>query len=325
LSATRSSPAGEYAGIAECFAAPRLSARSLADLEACLEPLRTSCWPDVAWRSSRLTVDGCPVEFAFSSGDDLLRITLEPTGPECDESQKLECALRLLAAMDRQLPQPRLIEAWRTAQAAAPLRWGAWVGLRQSGERLRSKLYVEVPRDVHGAPVWPGPLNAAVRMIGHEPDTRRTEFYYSLSGATPLQLSHALARSGVTEPHVALEALAHCMGLPLASALRWAAIGFSMATEDGNQVPGAALFFRAGAARGASPRARAFLLAGQHANGRHDSLYERLFGQTDDRALPDHGVIAVTVQAGGNLELRVGVSGAALLQARATCLQSRTR
>src|SRR5262245_59487706 len=69
-----------------------LARRAEASLGVLLNGVRSSCWPEVAWQFSQLTGDGFPVEFAFSSADDVLRYTVEVAGPELPNSRRLGCA-----------------------------------------------------------------------------------------------------------------------------------------------------------------------------------------------------------------------------------------
>jgi hypothetical protein len=315
----RPDPADNCVALAQSIGDGRLGAQALTELATCLEPLRTSCWPELAWRASRLTLDGCPVEFAFSNRDDLLRITLEPAGPECEESCKLDRALHLLETLGGADVPAASIDHWRAVQRNARLRWGAWVGLREKNARLSAKLYVEIPGDAHRCADWTGSLNALTQMIGYEPGSRRLELYCALPEATTGQLAHLLARSGVGEPHAMLDMLENAIGLPLAGALRFIRIGFSVVVDDSHETRGATLFFRANAARRRLAWLRSMLSSGPGAVRRPASPYAGLLGQYSDSTLPDHGVIAITARPDGGIELRAGISAAALAPVSPAC------
>src|SRR5215470_8459588 len=111
-----------------------------------LETLAASPWPDIAWRFSRLTEDGSPVEFTFSSHDDVFRCTIEVAGPETDAQDRITEACRLLGLRDEPQPRADVLGSWRAMQRSRVLGWGAWLGLRHDRGGTRSKLYVEVPR-----------------------------------------------------------------------------------------------------------------------------------------------------------------------------------
>jgi len=293
-----------------------LPPRDTAVLAGCLDPLRRSAWPDIAWQSSRLTRDGFPVEFTFCGQDDALRLTVEPGAPEIPEAIKLDHALRILESIGHPLPERALIARWRDVQAQASLRWGTWLGLRQSANGFRAKLYLEVPR---GADIPTGiaaPLGGRLRMIGHEPEMQRSEFYYSLFNIDAHQLTRALSHYGIGEPHAVLDQLADLAGLPVATALHWLGIGFSIATGAAGEHRGAALFFRAAAAHGGQGRIRDALLRQQQAHGLMKAGYAKLFADTKVSALPDHGVVTLGLRPDGNVALRAGISGRALLNER---------
>ena len=272
-----------------------------------------SVWPDIAWQFSRLTRDGFPAEFAFSGRDAALRLTIEPGGPELPEDEKLDAALRLLDAIRHRRPAPTLIALWRDIQRQAALRWGAWLGLRQSTKSVRTKLYVEVPRGARYQAASAAPLGGRLRMIGYEPDTERSEFYYVLPEKDAPRLSRTLEEHGIDEPGALLDAMAALAGLPVATALQWLGVGLSVATRVGRRHAGIAIYFRAAAVRGGQGRIRDALLRQQDAQGLRDTPYRALFASTDAFALPDHGVVTIGVQPDGGMELRAGISGNALL------------
>src|SRR6185437_932746 len=227
-----------FVEIARQMALPPLSRRCEAMLATYLRPLSVSAWPDVAWQSSRLTQDGCPLEFAFCGNDSGLRMTIEPARPEAPEETKLRCALRILEATGQPCPERDLFAQWEQAQMGQKLRWGAWLGVRQSAGGLQTKLYVEIPSA--GAPLAaPGRL----RMIGYEPETKRQEFYYSLPDLNVFQLTYLLAQHGVAGTAPLLEQLAALIGLPLASALHWLRLGMSIAKDRNVDTESIALFF----------------------------------------------------------------------------------
>jgi hypothetical protein len=292
-SAIRPDPADEIVAAARRLCAPPLSPRAVSELGVALDPLRRSAWPQVAWRASRLTSGGFPVEFAFSANDDLLRITLEPGGPECDAADKLDLALASMRRMDQMLPPAGLVDTWREAQKGVSLRWGCWLGLRQDADSLRAKLYIEATDGWAQDDRASSPLGGRLRMIGHEPRTRRTEFYHVLPRIAPRQLELYLERCGIAHPAPLLDTARSCLGMPLDSALKWTQLGLSRTIRDGAVLPGAGLFFRANAM--STPHVRKAMSA---------------------RAKPfDLEMVSLTANLDGRIEIRAGVSGDAVLSA----------
>ena len=306
--------AGCCLDIAQCISAGSLGARAVDDIATCLEPLRTSAWPDVAWRASRLTTDGFPVEFAFSNRDDRLRMTFEPAGPECDERQKLDRAIDLLARLGGPAIPISEVGRWKALQNEAPLRWGAWFGLRQAGEHLNAKLYIEIPRGSLIPQEWRHPIGFELVMLGHEPAAGRTEYYYALRDTGAAQLSQSLRHLGHAVSKAALDALTDCTGLPLESLMRFTGVGLSRATTTTSiPIPGVTLFFRGMFTT--RLRLRRLLVSAAHATNRPHSSYERLIATLGDDELPDHGVISVTPHGDATVEIRAGLSGIGLFRA----------
>jgi hypothetical protein len=262
-------------------------------LAPALEPLAQSVWPDVAWRFSRLTADGCPVEIGFSSEVAAVRATLEVAGPECSNHGRVDAACRLLCKLGLATPDPTLVASWRTMQAPVALRWGCWLGLRSARGQVGGKMYIELPRD-DPAP-WAG---ARSKMLGYDPVTRASEHYAALIEPTEVSLRSLLGPLGAPMRRQLLERLIELTGLPMPTLLRWIGLGASITEAD--QV---ALFFRARALRGGPSRLRALFES--------QPKYRLLFGACAATMLPDHGVVTLLPNPSGTLELRCGISAVA--------------
>ncbi|MBO4273921.1 hypothetical protein, partial [Microbispora triticiradicis] len=139
-------------------------------------------------------------------GGDAFRWTAEVAPPEVADSARLDLAVAILAAHG-QAPDPALAGALRHAQAGAGLRFGAWIGGRESPARAgssRLKLYAEIPPEFPppGLPVpssFPWgllPYGARARMLGAEPVRGRTEVYVRLPEVDPLDLLPFLHATG---------------------------------------------------------------------------------------------------------------------------------
>lgn len=101
-----------------------------------------SVWPEVAWRFSRLTNTGLPLEFAWSSRETALRYTVEVAPPEAPDAERLPLAARQLGWPHD--PWPALAP-WLALQQEQTLRFGAWLGARFSSAGPATKLYVDLP------------------------------------------------------------------------------------------------------------------------------------------------------------------------------------
>ena len=276
-------------------AARRLDPAAAAFLPAALEPVARSAWPDVAWRFSRLTTDGCPVEFAFSTHDTVFRVTLEPAPPECPEQDRLGAALTLLETMGLSRPVAERVRDWKAIQRGAELRWGCWLGLRMTSTGPRPKLYVELP------PTYPVPVpGLRPRMLGYTPVEDMSELYVTVMQPSEERLHRLLSASAPEVRDRLLAMLASVVGVPLRIALDWLGIGASFAGE----AQAVALFCRARAVRGGAATLRQRFAV-------HPG-YFAMFDGWQDANMPDHGVLTLMPRADGSIELRTGISGAAL-------------
>ena len=292
---------GDVLEIAQRFA-EGLAAREelMRCLGASLEPLSQSCWPDVAWRFSRLTVDGCPVEFGVSSIDDTFRVTFEVAGPESPDHERLAASLDILRDFVHCEPDSSTTRRWRNLQANGRLRWGAWAGLRCSGARVEPKLYLEVPRDIHFTA--PTPLPGRVRMIGFDPIRGRIETYVALSQLTQSALLHLLADLHDKTKHALLDTLTNLLGVPLHIALNWIGLGASII--EGAPTRQFALFIRARVVREGEPQFRKLFA--------RNRAYRAWLDRRPVGELPDHGVLTLIPREHGRIEIRAGLSARSL-------------
>ncbi|MFG1935172.1 hypothetical protein ACGFK1_31675 [Mycobacterium sp. NPDC048908] len=189
--------------------APDAVATARPALARILEPLRASQWPQVAWRFSRLTASGNPVEFSFSTADPALRYTAEVAGPEVDTRSRLPRALTLLAELSAgaTIP-PALADELAALQQAGQPQWGAWIGGRHDGTRSRYKLYADVPPGIDtttflvnqlGCPHLLAHRRSRLEGVGHEIQTGLTELYFRLDGLDVADTGVLLHRSGLGE------------------------------------------------------------------------------------------------------------------------------
>jgi hypothetical protein len=274
--------------------------------DACMAAVEHSAWPEVAWRFSRLTADGNPVEFSFSSASSGLRYTVEVGGPEMPEERRIEAACAILEQLGHRGPPADVLEDWRAMQASHSLRWGCWLGIRHQGNSEKSKLYIEVPPDAKisvGCLALPG---SRLVMIGYESGTGRLEYYFRKQ---PLGIGDLKLLSDT-----AIGALEELYNMPIATALEFSSPAYSVSGLNGaSQI---AFFVRAGWI-GGSAAARRQLLRCESSGGALDA-YQKLVGRFRDDDLPDHGVLTLGLnhQEGSdkNVDLRAGLSGRALMR-----------
>ena len=123
-----------------------------------LSRVNASAWPDVAWRASRLTNTGAPLEFAWASRDCAIRWTAEVAPVETPDRERLGIAAGL-AFPDGACPVERL-DRVSQLQVGQQLRFGAWLGMRHRAEGDEAKVYAELP---------PVPLVRAATALGVGP------------------------------------------------------------------------------------------------------------------------------------------------------------
>jgi hypothetical protein len=198
--------------------APAASAAAGAALSLALAPLHRSAWPDVVWQASRLTDDGFPVEFSWSSREAAVRWTAEVAGPEVSDQGRLDLALALVSKLrGTAVVCPDDIRASFTA-VKPPYRFGCWLGARHDALETRTKIYVELPTNHAPEPITTLVKSAigksiSWRMLGWDPQTGRRELY----GRLPLTDLHEPAVLAKKLGLVGSSRLTEALGLLLAS------------------------------------------------------------------------------------------------------------
>jgi hypothetical protein len=167
---------------------PPSAARARLALRPWLDNISNSKWTRIAWRFSRLTMDGFPFEWVFSSLDPSIRYTIEVSGPEQRCADRLSAACSQLAQLGVSGLQSLQLRSMISLQARGALRFGCWLGGRTSEDSDRYKLYIETPEQI-SAQDWldlfsPGrqarfPTAWQLRMVGCELGGRGTEFYFA--------------------------------------------------------------------------------------------------------------------------------------------------
>lgn len=188
------------------------------------------------WRGCLLTGDGFPVEVAFSSADDRLRLTVEPGPARLDPAHRLELAARRVAAAGGVPVPEEILQGLRRLQSAdEPLSYGAWVSLRIGAEhpdRVALKLYAEAPDP---AVAWPGaPIPqlpggwCTTRMVAYTPITGEVEVYLKVSSLVPDHLGALLEPAGLADFTPRLRsALTLLYGYPLRDRVPGSSVGVS--------------------------------------------------------------------------------------------------
>ena len=290
-------------------------------LDALLTGVYGSAWPDVAWEFSRLTGDGFPVEFVFSTQDDDIRYTCEVAGPETAESERLGRAEHLLVEMGSVAPDPSQMDFLRAAQATGPLTWGTWVGGRHGPRDDSYKLYVECPAASGSvADRWIERLAGsrdllqrratALRIAAYEPARSRMEFYFKTEDLEPGEVGALLRRFGLgARQGELLDLIAQAWGRPIRDRLPVGNSGFSIAAPLAGVCHAFSLHFYARSVFGGDARIRRRLLELARKMrwnlGAYAECSAPLAQRDDARTL--HGIVSFTVADGREPVLQVGL------------------
>jgi hypothetical protein len=284
-------------------------------VETCIEGFRSSVWPDVAWRFSSLSTDGCPLQFAFSTRDDALRYTVEAAGPELSEVSRLGAACELIDRLGGAPVPVQQRRAWEPLQSGHRLRWGAWIGVRHDGVSARLKLYVEVPRAMRdsgrrfASAVVP---SGRLMMIGYDCQAQSEEHYFRQPQMDEYELATFLRFVGeAAYRRATLDAFTELCGMPARAALHWTNFGYSVprSTEGGTEF---VMFVRSSSLRDV-PKIRRLFLKREKRPGKTCSFYRDWFEDLPKERLPDHEIVSVIGRETDEaVELRVGISAMAL-------------
>lgn len=180
---------------------PGAVAAARAALVSQLGPVGRSVWPEVAWRFSRLTNTGLPIEFAWSSRETALRYTVEVAPPEAPDPERLQLAARHLDWPHD--PQPALAP-WQALQQDQALRFGAWLGARFSSAGRATKLYIDVP---------PGAAQPSALVAAH-PWLRSPSLHWRMAGLNADRSLELYAQSADLDRHRLLDLCQGFFGTP---------------------------------------------------------------------------------------------------------------
>lgn len=289
--------------------APGPASRARASLELLLGELADSVWPDAIWRFSTLTGDGFPLEFSFTSEGEI-RYAAECAPPETPETERLDRGVALLRRLGMPSLNADILANWRSLQSHGPLRYGAFVGVRHGRGPDRFKLYVELPpscssSDLPGRNDIPGePI-----MIGHDPDSLRTEVYFRCRKLAPGDLPPLMAGLGLSAraPDL-LRLIEDVWGRPAHKQLPGPVIGVSTSESPGGR-NAFAIFTYASALFATDLAIRNRVLTIAAGRGWEFSHYERLTRAFLDRQ-PEtlaHTMLTYSVSRDGSPRLDVGL------------------
>lgn len=278
-----------------------------------------------AWSSSRLTGDGFPVEFGFSTTDDRLRYTVEPGHSSADPRSRLDIAIGLLESLASSGLPADVIAACRRMHSLGRLSYGAWLASRHGLVDDEYKIYVEMP-DRGASCEDPGfmPFDlppprlpdrpVKLRMIAYSPAPGRYEVYYRIRSLAPYHIPRVLAPCGLeTRSDELLSYLAEAYGFSLRDKLPGESVGVSYSSGSigsPDEWPSiVTLFFYARSLWGSDARIRRTFGRLSRELAWDDSCYQRVTAALASReiCMTRHGLLGVALARNRRLSLSIGV------------------
>lgn len=265
-----------------------------------------------AWRGSRLTGDGYPIEVAFSTADDRLRLTLEPGPRGARPTDGLD---RVDTVLDQCAGRP-LAPAARgrlaALQAGGPLRYGAWLGCRLGSGDPAFKVYAEVPDGVALGAGWPAPLELSdravvPRMVAVAPDGEPVETYFRVPSLRPEHLPAVLDPVGLADRSGPLLGyLEEAYGHPVRGRIPGPSVGVSYVL---GAAPRVSLHLYARAVWGGDARIRRGFLQMARAGGWDTGAYEAVSAPLASRDgwRTCHALLGITPSGEGVPVLTLGL------------------
>ena len=265
------------------------------------------------WRSSRLTGDGFPFELAFSTADARLRFTLEPGAAGIDPRNRLDVALRGIAALSGQPVPEGVARSFAAMQAGKGLAFGAWVGCRVGPKDIAYKVYAEIPADAPSMRLIDRPIalsdRAVVpRMVAYSPATQAYESYVRVPSLEPRHLPAVLAPAmQQAEASRLVELVEDAYGHRIRGRLPGPSVGLSYLTRGG--APIVTLHFYARAIWGSDARIRAGFERMASGLGWDPSAYLEVTAPIASREdwRTYHGILSISLDPTHALSLAIGV------------------
>ena len=310
--------------------APEARERVSAALRVLLRGAYAANTPE-AWKFSRLTGDGFPLEFTFSTADTHLRYAADPGALALPVTERLAEAIERMDELGQAPCAFQVLDYLKTWQQEATdnLSYGAWVGGRHPVKQAdgngiledRFKLYAEIP-----ATPWESHLTfirkyldlpprllerpVQLRMVAMEPSTGRIEFYFRIhhleTGVLPLLLRPA----GLQQRSVELaDFIEQAYGHPLSERIPGGSVGFSYSLIPGSKTIVFTLFLFTRLLWGGDARIRSRFAERLRTAGQDPSAYWRFSAPLAERDVYQtyHGLIGLAMAPQAPIQLTLGV------------------
>jgi hypothetical protein len=289
-----------------------LAGRAEGVIAALLGERRADPSPD-AWRGSRLTGDGFPFEFGFSTADARLRFTLEPGRAATGADTRLDLAVHEIDRLSGEQVPDGVVRSLAAMQAERSLRFGAWIGCRVGERDTTYKLYAEVPPDPPSSRLFDRPvalLDRAVtpRMVSYTPATLTSEWYVRVESMEPRHLAAVLAPARQeAESSRLIDILEDAYGHRIRGRLPGPSVGVSYLTRGGPPI--VTLHFYARAIWGSDARIRAGFVRIARVQGWDPGTYLDVTAPMANREdwRTYHGILSVTLSPRAEPSFAIGV------------------
>lgn len=306
-------------------AQPEPTAHAAQALRVLLQNIYDEPDATIAWKTSSLTGDGFPVEFAFTTADNSLRYTCEVSTPLTTPKERLAIALRRLKTLGSAAPPAPLLAKLQQIQESGTsllsLQYGTWVSGRHSLAGDSYKLYVEVPDGALKTAAQP--LNrlripqpelanrtVQLRMLGYNLATRQLEPYFKVQRLEAYHLPRLMAPCGLSDhAHTLHRYLEQQYGYALPDKLPGDSVGFSYSLSPVGVPETFTLFFSARAFWGGDASIRRRFCQSATAQGWDASLYTDMTSplKTCHTWATHHGLLGYSVLPCGSILPGIGV------------------
>lgn len=310
ITATGSSLPADLAHLLSAFPAP-IAHRAVRVLRAGVIDRLANETPG-AWRRSRLTGDGFPVEVAFSTADERLRLTMEPGAASDPPERRLDRADEVLGNVTGASLPTSIRRRVVDLQAGAALTYGAWLGCRLGDDGDEYKLYAEVPAGRVLGPNWPAsPVlsgrEVVPRMVAMGLADGAVETYLRVASLEPGHLPAVLDPVGLAHRSAWLiEYMEEAYRHTLSERIPGPSVGISYVFGSSPRV---SLHLYARSLWGGDARIRRSFLRMARASGWDPRAYEHVSAPlaTRDTWHTHHGILGITLAANAPPALTVGV------------------
>lgn len=272
-------------------------------------------WAD--WAPSTMTRTGAPVEMHLTEESKGLSLLTEVADPDSDPTSRVGRACQIMTDLGGTPPVHGLRDVISAAQGAGALRFGAWLGLRQRGRSLQSRLFAEVPADATdltsllGSPDIGQTIDACgpgtrATLLALDGTTGQSTVYFNTQRPNRSMLALLAAQAQVSDTLLAI-ALARLADRPQDDSLPIRHLGFSFAMQGAGVPPVLSLHVAAARLCGTDDQTSARLMACCAAPiPGYASLLDAL--PAGSKPQNHHRVITLTARPGAAPRLSVGVA-----------------